>query len=315
MKHFTSLSDVESLPTLLDQSLQIKNTVASDTDIGRNKTLGLVFFNASLRTRMSMTKAAYNLGMNVIVLNVNADTWQLEFEDGSIMDGPSAEHIKEAVPVICSYCDILGVRSFPSLTHREEDYAEKVLHAFLQHGTCPIVNLESATQHPLQSLADLMTIQEYKTTDRPKVVMTWAPHIKPLPQSVPNSFVQWAQKLNLDLTVTHPEGLELCEAFVGEVNIEYNQTKALEEADFVYVKNWSSYKEYGQWVDRPEWKVTLEKLHQTRSAKLMHCLPVRRNVVIADDALDSPHSIVVQQAANRLYTAQAVLTQLLKNQS
>lgn len=311
MNHFLSIHDVTDLQDLIDKSIAIKKDPFVDKNLGATKTLGLVFFNSSLRTRMSMTRAAYNLGLNVMVLNVSSDSWQLEFEDGTRMDGGTAEHIKEAVPVLTSYCDLIGVRSFPGLKNRDEDYSEKVLNAFKEYGSCPIINLESATLHPLQSLADMMTIGEFNTAERPKVVMTWAPHVKALPQAVPNSFLQWANWMDVDLIVTHPEGLDLAEQFVGSANVEYDQSKALEGADFVYVKNWSSYQDYGKIVDRPNWEVSLEKMKQTNNAKLMHCLPVRRNVVISDDALDSHHSIVVQQAENRLYSAQAVLKEIL----
>lgn len=311
MNHFTTLSDVPDPKALIQKALKIKESPFSDTALGKNKTLGMVFFNASLRTRMSTTRAAYNLGMNVMVLNVNADSWQLEFEDGTIMDGATAEHIKEAVPVITSYCDVVAVRSFPELKDRQQDYSEKVLNAFKTYGSCPIINLESATLHPLQSLTDMMTIEAFKKTAKPKVVLTWAPHIKPLPQAVPNSFLQWANQMDVDLTVTHPEGLELSNEFVGRANVEYQQDKALASADFVYVKNWSSYHKYGEVISNPEWQISLKKLSATNNARLMHCLPVRRNVVISDDAMDSDHSIVGKQAENRLYAAQAVLKEIL----
>lgn len=311
MNNFTSIDDVADPLGLIQKTLDIKKNPLADSDLGKHKTLGLVFFNSSLRTRMSTARAAFNLGMNVMVLNVNSDSWQLEFEDGTKMDGGSAEHIKEAVPVISSYCDIIGVRSFPGLLDREEDYSEKVLNAFKEFGTCPVVNLESATLHPLQSLTDMVTIEEQRKSVRPKVVMTWAPHIKALPQAVPNSFLQWGNNMDYDLTVVQPRGLDLPGEFVGNAKVEYNQLEALKGADFVYVKNWSSYKTYGQVVHLPDWQITLEKLKATRQAKLMHCLPVRRNVVIADDALESEHSIVIQQAENRLYSAQAVLREIL----
>ncbi len=311
MKHFISIHDATDPLDLIKKSMEAKKDPYAHAELGKNKTLGLVFFNSSLRTRMSTTRAAYNLGLKVITLNVTSDSWQLEFEDGTRMDGGSAEHIREAVPVLCSYCDILGVRSFPGLKNREEDYQERVINAFVELGACPVINLESATLHPLQSLTDMMTIEEFKKVDRPKVVLSWAPHIKALPQSVSNSFLQWANQMDVDLTVTHPEGLELAEEFVDTAEIAYDQQKAFERADFVYVKNWSSYKEYGKVVDRPDWAVTLEKLNRTNNAKLMHCLPVRRNIVISDDALDGDHSIVIQQAENRLYTAQAVLKEIL----
>ena len=311
MNHFISLESVTNPKQLIQKCLETKQNPLKDAEFGKHKTLGLVFFNSSLRTRMSTTRAAYNLGMKVITLNVSSDSWQLELQDGTRMDGGTTEHIKEAVPVLCSYCDIIGVRSFPGLIDRKEDYAEKVINSFVNFESRPIVNLESATLHPLQSLTDMMTIQELKDKERPKVVMTWAPHIKALPQAVPNSFMQWANTMDFDLTITHPKGLELASEFLGTSEVEYDQQKALENADFVYVKNWSSYHEYGKVVDRPEWEVTYEKLKLTNEAKILHCLPVRRNVVISDDALDSDHSVVIQQAENRLYAAQAVLKEIL----
>ncbi|WP_420317710.1 acetylornithine carbamoyltransferase [Ekhidna sp.] len=311
MKHFISTKEVADLTGLIKTSKEIKQNPHADSELGRNKTLGLVFFNSSLRTRMSTTRAAYNLGMNVIALNVSSDSWQLEFSDGIRMDGGTAEHIREAVPVLCSYCDIIGVRSFPALVNREEDYSEKVINSFIEFGTCPVVNLESATLHPLQSFTDMMTIEEFKSVDRPKVVMTWAPHIKALPQAVSNSFLQWAKQMDFELTITHPEGLELASEFTEGIQVEYNQEKAFEKADFVYVKNWSSYQDYGKVVDQPDWEITLEKLRNTNEAKVMHCLPVRRNVVIADNVLDSDHSIVIPQAQNRLFTAQTILKEIL----
>lgn len=311
MKNFTSTKDVQDPFHLVQKSIGVKTDPFSDSDLGANKVLGLIFFNSSLRTRMSMTRAAYNLGMKVMVLNVSSDSWQLEFEDGSIMDGGTAEHIKEAVPVMSSYCDIIGVRSFPGLKNLEEDYSEKVLNAFISLSPCPIINLESATLHPLQSLTDMMTIEEFKKVDRPKVVMTWAPHIKPLPQAVANSFLQWGNQFDLDLTVTQPQGMELSDQFIGSAKVVYDQEKAFEGADFIYAKNWSSYSDYGKVVNSPNWIIDKKKLMGTNAAKLMHCLPVRRNVVISDDALDSEHSIVVQQAENRLFAAQAVLKEIL----
>ncbi|MEO9482390.1 MAG: acetylornithine carbamoyltransferase [Ekhidna sp.] len=311
MKHFTSVTDVPTPMGLIQKASAIKNDPFTNTELGKNKVMGLVFFNASLRTRMSTARAAYNLGMKVITLNVTADSWQLEFEDGVRMDAGTAEHIKEAVPVLCAYCDIIGVRSFPGLVNQKEDYAERVIHAFKDFGNCPIVNLESTTLHPLQSLTDMMTIEEYKQNACPKVVISWAPHIKPLPQAVANSFLQWSSHMDFDLTLTHPKGMELSEEFTAGVHIEQDQSKALEGADFVYVKNWSSFNNYGKIGEAPEWELTKDKLQMTNHAKLMHCLPVRRNVVISDDALNSEHSIVVSQAENRLYAAQAVLTELL----
>ncbi|WP_462247480.1 N-acetylornithine carbamoyltransferase [Ekhidna sp.] len=311
MKHFTSVEDVSNVHNLIQKSIELKKDPFQTPKLGENKTLGLVFFNSSLRTRMSMTRAAYNLGLKVIVLNVSAESWQLEFEDGGVMDGDKAEHIKEAVPVMCSYCDILAVRSFPGLKDQKEDYQEKVLKAFVEFGSCPIINLESSTLHPLQSLTDMVTIEEFKNVKRPKVVLTWAPHIKALPQAVPNSFLQWANTLDFDLTVTHPKGMELHDSFVGAANIEYDQDKALQDADFIYVKNWSSFRDYGAIKKHPDWELTLEKLKFSNNAKVMHCLPVRRNLVISEGVLESDQSIVIQQAENRLYTAQTVLSEIL----
>jgi len=313
MKHFISIKDVLNPMKLIQQSMDVKQNPHQHSELGKHKTLGLVFFNSSLRTRMSMTRAAYNLGLNVMALNVNSDSWQLEFADGAVMDQGSAEHIREAVPVLSSYCDIIGVRSFPGLVDREEDYQEKIINSFVQLGSCPIVNLESATLHPLQSLTDMMTITETKEVKQPKVVMTWAPHIKPLPQAVANSFLQWASQVDVELTVTHPEGLELADEFTAETKVEYDQDRALKDADFIYVKNWSSYRNYGRVAENPEWQLTLQKLAKTNEAKVMHCLPVRRNLVISDEVLNSDHSLVIQQAENRLYTAQAVLMNILND--
>ncbi len=314
MKNFLSIDDVDDPIAMVKNVFEIKRAPLADDSIGKGKVLGLVFFNSSLRTRMSTTRAAYNLGMNVMVLNVSSDSWQLEFEDGVIMDKGAVEHVKEAVPVMTSYCDILGVRSFPGLKNRDKDYQEEVLHSFVKNARCPVINLESSTLHPLQSLTDLSTIEEHKQSEKPQVVLTWAPHPRSLPQSVANSFAQWMNKTNYDLTIVQPEGLELSEQFTAGAKIEWNQEKALEGADFVYVKNWSSYHHYGARKDHPEWTITSEKLALTNSAKVMHCLPVRRNVVMADEVLDGPNAIVIQQAENRLYAAQAVLKEILKNQ-
>ena len=312
MKNFTSVDDIGDPKALVQKVLHVKKNPFVHTQLGVNKVLGLIFFNSSLRTRMSTVRAAYNLGLKVMTLNVSSDSWQLEMEDGTVMDQGKAEHIKEAIPIMGSYCDILGVRSFPTLEDRDEDYKDLVLHSFLKLAKRPIINLESATLHPLQSLTDLVTIEEFKTTSNPKVVLTWAPHVKPLPQSVANSFAQWMVRTKYDFTVTHPEGFGLSEEFTKGAQIEYDQSKALEQADFVYVKNWSSFQNYGEVGDHPDWMIDQEKLKVTNPAKVMHCLPVRRNVVIADDVLDSEQSIVVQQAENRLYAAQAVLIEILK---
>lgn len=311
MNNFISVKDVPNSEGLVQKAIELKKNPFADQEIGRNKVLGLVFFNSSLRTRMSTTRAAYNLGMNVITLNVSQDSWQLEMEDGSVMNKGTAEHIKEAIPVMASYCDILAVRSFPGLKDREKDYQDRLMGSFVEMAGIPIVNLESATLHPLQSLTDLMTIREFQKTEKPKVILTWAPHVKPLPQSVANSFAQWMMAANVDLTITHPPGMDLSVEFTGLAPIEHNQEKAFEGADFIYAKNWSSFSDYGKFQNIPEWMITKEKLGSTNSAKMMHCLPVRRNVVISDDALDSEHSIVQHQAHNRLFAAQAVLKELL----
>ncbi|MFY0686548.1 MAG: acetylornithine carbamoyltransferase [Cyclobacteriaceae bacterium] len=311
MKQFLSVKDVADPVAFAKEGLELKKDPFRDELLGKHRVLGLVFFNPSLRTRMSTARAAYNLGMKVITLNVSADSWQLETEDGAIMDQGKAEHIKEAAAVMGNYCEILGIRSFPTLTDREADYKEQLMQAFRDNTSVPLVSLESGTVHPLQSLADLMTIEEFKKVSKPKVVMTWAPHIRALPQAVPNSFAQWMNRANVDFTITHPAGLELAEEFSGEANVMHNQLEALEGADFVYVKNWSSYHEYGKVHDDRSWIMDLEKLKVTNGAKMMHCLPVRRNVVIADDALDSGHSIVQEQALNRVYSAQIVLKKML----
>jgi len=312
MKHFTSAADAPDPWALVQEALEIKKAPFAHDTLGKHKVLGMIFFNSSLRTRMSTTRAAYNLGMQVMTLNVTQDSWQMETQDGAIMDKGNAEHIKEAIPVMAGYCDMLAVRSFPSLVDREKDYQELILQSFVTLANKPIINLESATLHPLQSLADLMTIKEFATKDRPKVVLSWAPHVKALPQAVPNSFAQWMLAANVDLTITHPKGMELAPQFTTGAHIEHNQLKALEQADFVYVKNWSSYENYGHLHHDPKWIMNLEKLQVTNQAKIMHCLPVRRNVVIADEAMDSAHSIIQEQAQNRLYAAQAVLKKILE---
>ncbi len=312
MKQFTSVNDVAHIQALVQSSLVFKKDPFGHHRLGENKTLGLVFFNPSLRTRMSTQKAAYNLGMHVMVLNIDKDSWALETRDGVVMDGDKVEHAKEAIPVMGEYCDIIGVRSFAALQHREADYAEEVLNQFISLSGKPIISLESATRHPLQSLADLVTIEEHKQTAKPKIVMTWAPHIKPLPQAVPNSFAEWVLAAGYDLTIAQPHGFELAPEFAQGATLEYDQMKALEGADFIYVKNWSSYHDYGQTASHlRSWTVDQSKLTNAPQAKVMHCLPVRRNLVIADDVLDSPASIVIKQAANREFAAQAVLKELL----
>ena len=311
MKKFTSIHDVSNLGQLVQQAFDLKKLPHSHSDFGKGKTLGMVFFNPSLRTRMSTQKAAQNLGMSTISLNVK-DGWQLEFDDEVIMNSDKAEHIKEAAAVMSQFVDILAIRSFPSLIDREKDYADFVLQKFIQYSSVPILSLESAIRHPLQSLADIMTIKEHQKTTRPKVVLTWAPHPKALPQAVANSFVEWVNHADVELVITHPKGYELAPEFSKNATIEYNQNKALTNADFVYAKNWSSYNDYGKIIEQNEdWKITSEKMALTNDGKFMHCLPVRRNVVVTDHVLDSPNSLVIQQTYNRTFAAQSVLFNLL----
>jgi len=316
MKQFLSTEDVTSIPALVDLALQYKASPFSDVALGAHKTLGLLFMNPSLRTRISTQVAAKNLGMEVIVFNVDKDGWQLEFTDGAVMNGNTTEHVREAAAVLGQYVDILGVRSFPSLTDRDRDYSEQVIHSFVNFAGVPVVSLESATLHPLQSLADLVTIHELmKPGRRPKVVMTWAPHVKALPQAVPNSFAQWMTAWGgADFVIAHPEGYELDERFTRGASVTHDPLAALTGADFVYVKNWSSYHDYGKVLNSdPAWTVTEARLKNAPDAKVMHCLPVRRNVVIADEVLDGPRSVVVREAGNRIWAAQAVLSEILRH--
>ena len=274
--------------------------------------MGLIFFNSSLRTRLSTQKAAQNLGMNVMMMNVGTDSWGLEMEDGVVMDGTKAEHVKEAAAVLGQYCDLIGIRAFAELQNRDKDYAEQVLSQFQKYAGVPIVNLESATRHPLQSLADCITIEELKTKPRPKVVLTWLPHFKALPQAVPNSFCEWMNRTDVDFFVTHPEGYNLAPEFVGNATVLHNQAEALQNADFVYGKNWSSYESYGQVLTQePTWMMTQQKMDLTDNGKFMHCLPLRRGLKVADEVLDSDASVVIQQAGNRVWSAQTVLKEIL----
>ncbi len=320
MQHFTSIHDVPDVEALIQKALSIKHadTFADPTirhassDIRKPKTLVLLFFNPSLRTRLSTEKAGLNLGMNVISMNADAG-WKIEFEDGVVMDGDKAEHVREAAGVVSQYADVIGIRTFPTLTDRERDYAEVVLRQFQKHATVPVISLESATLHPLQSLTDAMTIEAHKKTARPKVVLTWAPHPRALPQAVANSFVEWMKTRDVELVVTHPPGAELAPQFVENVRIEYDQRKAFEGADFIYAKNWSSFTDYGQIISPKEnWTVTAEKMALTNEARFMHCLPVRRNVVVDDAVLDDPRCLIFEQAKNREYAAQAVLEELIR---
>ncbi|WP_346855277.1 N-acetylornithine carbamoyltransferase [uncultured Draconibacterium sp.] len=314
MKKFTSVKDIPSIKQALETAFEVKNNPFGFQHLGKNKTMVLVFFNSSLRTRLSTQKAAMNLGMNTMVMNVNEDSWQLESEMGVIMDGNNAEHLREAIPVIGKYCDVIGVRAFAKFESREADYSEKILSQFVEYAGVPVVSMEAATRHPLQSFADLVTIEEHKTVERPKVVLTWAPHPRALPQAVANSFVEWMKETDYDLVVTHPEGYELAPEFMGDVKVEYDQKKAFEGADFIYAKNWASYTDYGKILSKDmSWTVNEEKMALTNNAKFMHCLPVRRNVVVTDGVIDSPNSIVVEQAKNREVTAQAVLKMILED--
>lgn len=315
MKHFTSVNDISDLKQAVETAMEIKKNKFAWQHLGKNKTMVLIFFNSSLRTRLSTQKAAMNLGMNTMVLNVGEDGWQMESKLGVVMDGDKPEHLLEAIPVIGRYCDVIGVRAFAKFNNRDEDYAETILNQFVRYAGVPVVSMEGATRHPLQSYADLLTIEEHRNTNKPKVVLTWAPHPRALPQAVANSFVEWMQKTDYELVVTHPKGYELAPEFMGEVPVEYNQEKAFEGADFIYAKNWSSYSSYGQILSKDlSWTVTEEKMDLTNNAKFMHCLPVRRNVVVSDGVLDGPSSIVVEQAANREITAQAVLKMILDSQ-
>ena len=316
MKHFLSVKDVKNIDLLVDQALAYKADRFQHKTLGLGKTMGMIFLNPSLRTRMSTQIAARNLGIEVIVFNLDKEGWQLEFADGVVMNGDKVEHVKEAAAVMGQYVDVLGIRTFPGLVDRQHDYSEQVINQFVKYTGKPVVSLESATRHPLQSLADIITIKEmFMERRKPKIVMTWAPHVKALPQAVPNSFAEWINAWNgAEFVITHPKGYELDPQFSGQAKIEHNQDKALENADFVYVKNWSSYSDYGKILSSDlSWMMTDKKLKLTNNANVMHCLPVRRNLVIADDVLDGKNSIVIQEAGNRIWAAQAVLTELLKS--
>ncbi len=314
MDHFLSVNDVSDLSHLIKEALIFKKVPTADKHLGKNRTIGLLFFNSSLRTRLSTQRAAQNLGMEVIVMNVGNEGWSLEMEDGVIMDGDKPEHVKEAAAVVGQYCDIVGVRCFASLTDREADYNEKVLTNFVKYCGRPILNLESATRHPLQSFTDVITIEELKTKPRPKVVLTWAPHVKALPQAVPNSFAEWINATDYEFVIANPEGYDLHPNFVGKAKTTHNQAEAFKNADFIYAKNWSSYSDYGKILNTdPNWMVDARKMALTNDAKFMHCLPVRRNLVVADAVIDSANSVVIQQAGNRLWAAQAVLKMMILN--
>ena len=315
MNTFINVEDIGNLQQALAEAQEIKNDRFKYQHLGKNKTLMMIFFNNSLRTRLSTQKAAMNLGMNVIVLDVNAGAWKLETERGVIMDGDKSEHLLEAIPVMGCYCDLIGVRSFAGLTDREYDYAETVLHQFIKYSGRPVFAMETATVHPLQAFADLITIEEHKTKARPKVVLSWAPHCRALPQAVPNSFAQWMNAADVDFVVTHPEGYELDPKFVGNARVEYDQMKAFEGADFIYAKNWATYAgdNYGQILSKDrDWTVSDRQMAVTNNAYFMHCLPVRRNMIVTDDVIESPQSIVIPEAANREISATVVLKRLLE---
>ena len=324
MKTFFNVKDLGNLDAAIAEALEVKKHRFDYQHLGKNKTLLMIFFNNSLRTRLSTQKAAMNLGMNVIVLDVNAGAWKLETERGVIMDGDKSEHLLEAIPVMGSYCDIIAVRSFAGLTDREYDYAETVVQQFVKYSGRPVVAMETATVHPLQAFADLITIEENwpaNSPKRPKVVLTWAPHCRALPQAVPNSFAQWMNAANVDLVITHPEGYELDPLFTGNAPIEYDQRKALEGADFVYAKNWScpgvtNPADYGKILSKDmSWTIDTEHMSWTNNGKFLHCLPVRRGLIVTDDVIESPNSLVIPEAANREISAQVVLKRVLENLS
>lgn len=318
MKQFLNVDDIGDLRKALNEALAVKSDRFAWKELGRDRTIMLVFFNSSLRTRLSSQKAALNLGMNPIVLNIGQDSWKLETEMGVVMDSDRSEHIREAIPVIASYCDIIGVRSFAGLKDREYDYNETVLRQFIEYGGKPVISLESATVHPCQAFADLITIEEHRTKKRPKVVMTWAPHPKALPQAVPNSFAQWMNAADVDFVITHPHGYELEPAFAGRARVEYDQMKALEGADFVYAKNWScpgvtNPADYGRILSTDmSWTVDAAHMAVTDNAFFLHCLPVRRNMIVSDEVIDSPSSLVIPEAANREISIQVVMKRMLE---
>lgn len=314
MKNYLNINDLDNLQTTVKEAVDLKNEPLAFQNLGKGKTICLLFFNNSLRTRLSTQKAAQNLGLNVVVMNFGSEGWQLEYEDGVIMNQDKSEHIKEAAKVIAQYCDIVAIRAFASLTDKEKDLSEIVLNSFKKYAGIPVVNMESAIGHPLQALADAITLEENKVSHKPKVVLSWAPHPKALPHAVANSFVEMMQLQDADFVITHPEGYELDTTITKNSIIEFNQEKAFENADFIYVKNWSSFKNYGEVVKNDsDWMITADKMKLTNNAKFMHCLPVRRNVVVADEVIDSKNSIVIEQANNRIFSAQIVLKKILES--
>ncbi len=316
MRNFISIKDIGDINAAVKEALEIKADRYKYCELGKNKTLMMVFFNSSLRTRLSTQKAALNLGMNVIVLDINQGAWKLETERGVIMDGDKPEHILEAIPVMGSYCDVIGVRSFARFESKEDDYNEVILNQFIRYSGKPVFSMEAATRHPLQSFADLITIEEYKKKERPKVVLTWAPHPKALPQAVPNSFAEWMNATDYEFVITHPKGYELAPEFVGNARVEYDQMKAFEGADFIYAKNWAAYEgeNYGKVLSTDRsWTVSERQMAVTDNARFMHCLPVRRNMIVTDDVIESPQSLVIPEAANREISATVVLKRILES--
>ncbi len=319
MKHFTNVKEIGDLRAAVAEALEVKRDRYAYTALGRNKTLVMIFFNSSLRTRLSTQKAAMNLGMNVMVLDIAQGAWKLETERGVIMDGDKPEHLLEAIPVIGSYCDVIGVRSFAGFESKADDYSEKILTQFIEHSGRPVISMEAATRHPLQSFADLITIEEFRRSARPKVVLTWAPHPRALPQAVPNSFAEWMNAAAaigaVDFVITHPRGYELAPEFAGPARIEYDQRRAFEGAEFIYAKNWAAYTDpnYGKILSTDRaWTVDAEKMSLTDNAFFMHCLPVRRGMIVTDEVIESPTSIVIPEAANREISAQVVLKRILE---
>ena len=311
LKNYTSINDIDHIETWIQEALMIKSNPLKNNELGKNKTLGLLFFNSSLRTRLSTQKAAFNLGMNPIVMNVSGDAWGIEFEDGTVMNGSTAEHIKEAAAVVSQYCDVIAVRAFPTLTDKIKDESEHILKSFVKYASVPLINMESATSHPLQGLTDAITIKENTTKKRPKVVLSWAPHVKALPHAVANSFTEAMQKMDVEFVIANPKGYNLNPEIVKDTPIYNDQKEAFKNADFVYAKNWSSYEDYGKVVKTDlDWMITKDKIG---AAKFMHCLPVRRNVVVEDAVLDSKNALVIEQANNRTFAAQLVLKKILEN--
>ena len=314
MKNYLTIDDLPNLDNAVAEALTLKKDPYKYNNIGKNKTLGMLFFNPSLRTRLSTQKAAQQLGIHTMIMNFSNEAWALEFEDGTEMSGLRSEHIKEAAAVVSQYCDIVAIRAFASLTDKESDETEKVMHNFAKYASIPLVNMESATAHPLQALADAITIKEHSTIKRPKIVLTWAPHPKALPHAVANSFTRMVQKLDAEFVIAHPDGYTLDPKITKSTPLYRNQEEAFEGADFVYAKNWCSYTDYGKVLRTDNsWMLTAEKLKNTNHAKFMHCLPVRRNIVVSDDVLDSPNSLVIEQANNRTYSAQVVLKKIIEN--